>query len=51
MTNITTVKGYNANGEVVATATCNYNERFTTINEIMNKPEVAYITTATTIKR
>lgn len=50
MTNITTINGYNAKNEIVATATAPYAERFTEINRIMNLPEVTHITTCTRIQ-
>lgn len=51
MTNITTINGYNAKNEIVATATAPYEERFAEINRIMDLPEVTHITTCTTIRR
>ena len=51
MTNITTINGYNAKNEIVATATAPYKERFAAINRIMDMPEVTHITTQTTIKK
>ena len=50
MTNITTINGYNAKNEIVATATAPYEERFAEINRIMNLPEVTHITTCTRIQ-
>lgn len=51
MTNITTINGYNAKNEIVATATAPYEERFAEINRIMNLPEVTHITTCTTLRQ
>ena len=51
MTNITTINGYNAKNEIVATATAPYAERFAEINRIMDMPEVTHITTCTTIRQ
>lgn len=50
MTNITTVRGYNAEGTVVITITCEYNKRYDAINAAMACRGVAYITTTTKIK-
>lgn len=50
MMNITTINGYNAKNEIVATATAPYAERFAEINRIMDLPEVTHITTYTRIQ-
>ena len=47
---MTTIKGYNANNEVVATKVTAYNDRYDAINEIMNMPNVEYIRTETVLR-
>lgn len=47
----TIIRGYDKDNKIVVTKITDYNNRFNTINEIMDNEKVTHITTATKIKK
>lgn len=51
MKNTTIVTGYNELGDVIIRVETTYEDRFATVNRVMDTEEVTHVTTKTVIKR